>query len=82
MLETDAADAGALGDAVKVHVQKELSLAVAAVVCVAKGTLPKTSSGKLQRRKTRQQYLDGEIGRSGPRTFGATTTAPSSFVQY
>jgi len=72
VLESDAADMTAVVDAVKLHVQRELSLAVAAVVCVAKGTLPKTSSGKVQRRKTRQQYLDGEIGRTGPRTFGAT----------
>ena len=47
-------------------------MSIAEVVCVAKGALPKTSSGKLQRRKTRQQYLEGEIGRAGTRTFGAT----------
>jgi len=32
---------------------------------VPPGTLPKTSSGKLQRRKTREQYLAGTIGRGG-----------------
>ena len=27
--------------------------------------MPKTSSGKLQRRKTREQYLNGSLGRAG-----------------
>ena len=30
------------------------------------------SSGKLQRRKTREQYLKGELGGEGVRTLGAT----------
>jgi fatty-acyl-CoA synthase len=36
------------------------------------GSLPKTSSGKLQRRKARQQYLNGELGRDGSRLAGAS----------
>ena len=47
------------------RVSEEFQLAVADVALVAPGTLPKTSSGKLQRRKTREQYLAGSIGRVG-----------------
>ena len=53
---------------------EELQLAVADVRLVAPGTLPKTSSGKLQRRKTRQQYLDGTLGKEGVRTQGEMGT--------
>jgi hypothetical protein len=35
------------------------------------GSLPKTSSGKLQRSKTRQQYLDGTVGQEGNRSLGS-----------
>ncbi|MCB9668140.1 MAG: fatty acyl-AMP ligase [Alphaproteobacteria bacterium] len=52
-------------------VQRELSLAVSDVVLLPSGSLPKTSSGKLQRRKTRQQYLLGRLGDDGTRTMGA-----------
>ncbi len=63
-----------LGHAVKSSVQKELGVTVADVVCVPAGALPKTSSGKLQRRKTRQQYLAGELGAEGSRAFGASAS--------
>ena len=53
------------------RINEELQLVVAEVKLVAPGTLPKTSSGKLQRRKTRQQYLDGTLGLDGSRTPGA-----------
>ncbi|HTL10901.1 MAG TPA: aminotransferase class I/II-fold pyridoxal phosphate-dependent enzyme [Bdellovibrionota bacterium] len=33
------------------------------VVLIAQNTLPKTSSGKLQRNETRKRYLDGELDR-------------------
>jgi hypothetical protein len=42
-------------------------------VCLQPGRLPKTSSGKLQRRKTREQFMKGELGGDGPRTFGASS---------
>jgi fatty-acyl-CoA synthase len=48
---------GAVGDAVRA----ETGLSPADVVLLAPGTLPKTSSGKLQRSRTRQRYLDGEL---------------------
>ncbi len=75
VLETrDGADSDAVTVAVKAKVQKELAITVADVVCLGAGDLPKTSSGKLQRRKTRQQYLEGALGAEGSRTFGATAS--------
>jgi fatty-acyl-CoA synthase len=64
-VEARASDPAALKTQIVSRVSEELQLAVADVVLVPPGTLPKTSSGKLQRRKTREQYLGGSIGRSG-----------------
>ncbi len=66
-------DTPSLVDDVKRAINQALSISVSVVVCVPSGTLPKTSSGKLQRRKTRQMYLDGLFGvpgGPGPRTPG------------
>ncbi len=62
--------ADALIAAIKARVNEELQLAVADVKLVQPGALPKTSSGKLQRRKTREQYLSGKLGKEGVRTLG------------
>lgn len=43
------------------HVQTALSLPVADVLLLEPGTLSKTSSGKLQRSRTRQRYLSGAL---------------------
>jgi acyl-CoA synthetase (AMP-forming)/AMP-acid ligase II len=44
-----------------------LSLKVDEIVLLAPGSLPKTSSGKLQRRKTAEMFADGALGKnSGP----------------
>ncbi len=64
-----------LGDEVRRHVQAQLCLVAADVVLVGPGELPKTSSGKLQRARTRQQYLDGTLGRAGVRTLGGRAQA-------
>jgi fatty-acyl-CoA synthase len=72
-VETKAEDHDAIVEAVKTMVQRELGIVAREVVCIRAGTLPKTSSGKLQRRKTRQMYLDGELGSTGNRAFGATS---------
>ncbi|MFT7520524.1 MAG: fatty-acyl-CoA synthase [Kiritimatiellia bacterium] len=71
-LETRIEDHQALGREVRKAVQKGLALAVSEVICLKPGTLPKTSSGKLQRSKTRGQYLRGVIGKEGNRTAGST----------
>ena len=70
-LETRAQDQENLIAAVRTRLQKEMGLTVQDVVCLVPGTLPKTSSGKLQRRKARQQYLGGTLGKEGSRTVGA-----------
>lgn len=44
-------------------VQREVGLTVSEVVLIEAGSLPKTTSGKLQRSATRDQYLDGTLGR-------------------
>ncbi|MBW2161955.1 MAG: fatty acyl-AMP ligase, partial [Deltaproteobacteria bacterium] len=43
-------------------VQHDLGLTVSEVVLIEAGSLPKTTSGKLQRSATRDQYLDGTLG--------------------
>jgi len=63
----------ALVDAVRTAIQRDLSLATREVVLLPAGALPKTSSGKLQRRKTRDAFLAGELGNEGTRTFGANS---------
>ena len=62
--EARSEDLPALKARIVARVGEEFQLAVSDVALVAPGTLPKTSSGKLQRRKTREQYLNGSIGRT------------------
>ena len=75
VLETKELDHDTLKTEVARAVRKELGVPPADVVCLSPGNLPKTSSGKLQRRKTRSQYLTGELGRDGTRTMGASGDA-------
>ena len=63
--ETRDADPEALKARITTRINEELQLAVSDVALVAPGALPKTSSGKLQRRKTREQYLRGTLGKEG-----------------
>lgn len=63
-------DLAAVKALIQARVSEELQLAVADVALVPPGALPKTSSGKLQRRKTREQYLRGTLGTEGVRTLG------------
>lgn len=65
----------ALAEPIRVAVQRETGLRVADVLFLAPGGLPKTSSGKLQRRKTREQYLAGELGAQGSRLAGSTASS-------
>jgi acyl-CoA synthetase (AMP-forming)/AMP-acid ligase II len=52
-----------LREAVRVAVAESVGLAVADVVRVPAGTIPKTTSGKLRRQETRRRYLAGELSR-------------------
>ncbi|KZB86007.1 fatty acyl-AMP ligase [Amycolatopsis regifaucium] len=54
-------DAAAVARQVRGHIQAKLSLSVAEILLLMPGELPKTSSGKVKRHKTRQQYLDGTL---------------------
>ena len=59
------AQASGLGVAVRKAVQEGIGLTLDDVVALPPGALPKTSSGKLQRAKTRELYETGELmGRS------------------
>ena len=49
-------------------VQRDVGLTVSEVVLIEAGSLPKTTSGKLQRSATREQYLEGTLGRVRRRT--------------
>ena len=62
------AQASGLGSAVRKAVQEGMGLTLDDVVALPPGALPKTSSGKLQRAKTRELYETGELmGRTGAR---------------
>ena len=51
----------------------ELQVPVAAIVLVKPGSIPKTSSGKIQRSATRERYLRGELERVAEWSLGAAT---------
>jgi fatty-acyl-CoA synthase len=57
-------EAEALKTAIAQRIVADFALTAHEVVIVPQGTLPRTSSGKPQRRKTRQMYLDGTLARA------------------
>jgi fatty-acyl-CoA synthase len=50
-----------LRDEIKTRVLESLGLRLTDVVQLERGSLPRTSSGKLQRNKTKEMYLDGSL---------------------
>jgi len=60
--------------AIVARIGEELGLSASDVVVLRPGTVPKTSSGKLQRRKTRELYLSGKLAKRGYRSAGTTAT--------
>jgi acyl-CoA synthetase (AMP-forming)/AMP-acid ligase II len=54
-------DPEAVGRAVRIAIAEQLGLQVHDVVLLRPAGLPKTSSGKVQRRACRQQYLEGSL---------------------
>jgi fatty-acyl-CoA synthase len=70
VVETRTQEAEKLKELVKQVINENLQLTPADVFLAPVGSLPKTSSGKLQRAKTRLQYLDGTLGKEGVRTLG------------
>src|SRR5262249_29159548 len=57
----DAVDLDTIEAAIRGAIARHHELRVDAVALIAPHTLPKTSSGKLQRRATRQAWLDGSL---------------------
>ncbi|MBI2373976.1 MAG: fatty acyl-AMP ligase [Deltaproteobacteria bacterium] len=71
--ETRESHKDALGKRVAAHVKSSLGLVVSEVVMLGPGGLPKTSSGKLQRKKTKDDFVLGTLGTEN-RTLGSTAT--------
>jgi fatty-acyl-CoA synthase len=63
-VECGSADAERVCASVAARITEAFGLSAHEVVPVTLGSLPKTSSGKVQRSKTRDQYLNGELLRS------------------
>lgn len=63
--ECVSGDAARLQDEIATAVTSEFGLKPAEVVMVPVGTLPKTSSGKAQRSKTKSLYESGELAQHG-----------------
>jgi fatty-acyl-CoA synthase len=63
--ETRATDFDRIRDEVGARSVETVGVPCREVVLVQPGTLPKTSSGKLQRRLCRQQYLRNELALAG-----------------
>jgi fatty-acyl-CoA synthase len=70
-LETRTENPEPLKDAIRQKVMEHTQLAVTDIALCSIGSLPKTSSGKLQRAKTRDQYLAGTVGKEGNRSLGS-----------
>lgn len=77
--ESTTEDRARVSESVSTELKQALGLAVGEVVLVPKGAIPKTSSGKLQRRKTKLQYEDGSLGSQGVRTLGSTAAKVTLF---
>ena len=72
--ETKAKDHEKLSSEIVKHLKATVGVRASDVKLVAPGQLPKTSSGKIQRRKTKAMYEDGTLGTEGVRTMGSTAT--------
>ncbi len=62
--EAFQSEAAGLTEAIQTAVTSQIGIAVHAVVIVPQGSLPRTSSGKPQRRKTKQMFLDGAFAKT------------------
>ena len=69
--EQDEARRREIIQAVRTRINAEMGLAVADVHLLGVGEMPKTTSGKLQRRRTREQFLAGTLGGEGVRIAGS-----------
>ncbi|MEM1025528.1 MAG: fatty acyl-AMP ligase [Myxococcota bacterium] len=72
--ETRSEDRVSLAQAVRQHLTDALSLRPRDIVLLGPGSLPKTSSGKLQRRRAKTLYESSELGQEGNRTIGSAAS--------
>jgi fatty-acyl-CoA synthase len=70
VVESRSQTPDALKETIRTRISEQLQLTTTDIVLCPLGSLPKTSSGKLQRAKTRQQYLEGTVGQEGNRSLG------------
>ena len=71
--ETTMTDSADLAQAVSEQVRSAFGLSVEKVVLVARGSIPKTSSGKLQRRRTKALFESGYLGHPDDRDKSVST---------
>ncbi len=60
---TDSTELKRLDHAVRSRIGRGMSLPIADLVFVRRGRIPRTSSGKIQRGKMKEQYLAGDVDR-------------------
>ncbi len=67
-------------DNIRESVSEEFEVSVHAIVLIKPGSIPKTSSGKIQRRATRMKFLEGtlDVVSQYQATYTSDTTAPES----
>lgn len=65
-------DQSTIVEAMREALKNEFGVVAKDIALVPAGSLPKTSSGKLQRQKTRQEYMNGTLG-VGNRTLGSNS---------
>ncbi|MEO1335716.1 MAG: fatty acyl-AMP ligase, partial [Myxococcota bacterium] len=72
--ETKSKDHEAVRQAIIAHLKTSVGVRCRDVKLVGPGQLPKTSSGKIQRRRTKYLYEKKSLGAEGNRTLGSTAT--------
>jgi fatty-acyl-CoA synthase len=78
----DPADPERLRGEVTARILSGLALRVDEVLLLAPGSLPKTSSGKLQRARTAELYAKGELGQGGSGRIGLIKQITASQWSY
>ena len=80
VLRPNKVDLDAVAQAIRAAILAEQSLPLHALVFIRRGTLPKTSSGKVQRLATRQKFLDKELEPLRHWTFDTAMPLPTQWA--